>query len=340
METSTVIAVTGSFLKFVGEVVADLKRQEVARINADLLNLKRTMLDEKFEEFKSALAAAVEQEKARAEQDLSSRGLANSTVVESSHSAIERRASTEFEGAARERNRAIEEIALMERRLNEQSRPWWKTIIRSRQRITVVASMGLLLLGILVYALWPTTYRYDQMKIQGNVYPARIHRRTGQTEVLFPTGWRDASGPEMWEKLPKSELAKLTSLLSIKDDYCTCDLYNGSDWVIKKICLRISITVPQGSQPIPDRCYDLVYPYEGGIKPRTSQKLHATLGLGIKYLSPSSDNEQPRGMPEADPIEVARSSLRSINALPPAPQVSKFSWALESAHGVKPAQNP
>jgi len=113
METSTVIALTGGFFKFVGEVVADLKRQELATIDADLLNLKRTQLAEKLEDFKSDLDAAVKREKGRAEQDLISRGLANSSIRQSALWAIERDASNELARASREYNRAIEEIALL-----------------------------------------------------------------------------------------------------------------------------------------------------------------------------------------------------------------------------------
>ncbi|HEV3384204.1 MAG TPA: hypothetical protein VG097_05280, partial [Gemmata sp.] len=80
MEISTVISTTGGFVKFAGEVIADLKRQELARIDIELLNLKKTVLMEKFEEFKSELVTAVNQEKGRTEQDLISRGLSNSTV--------------------------------------------------------------------------------------------------------------------------------------------------------------------------------------------------------------------------------------------------------------------
>jgi len=128
METSTVIALTGGFFKFVGEVVADLKRQELATIDADLLNLKRTQLAEKLEDFKSDLDAAVKREKGRAEQDLISRGLANSSIRQSALWAIERDASNELARASREYNRAIEEIALLERKVKEQARPWWKKL--------------------------------------------------------------------------------------------------------------------------------------------------------------------------------------------------------------------
>lgn len=130
MDTPTLIALTGGFFKSVGEVLADLKRQELATIDADLLKLKRTQLDEKLEDFKSDLEAAAKVEKGRAEQDLISRRLANSSIRQSTLRAIEHDASKELERALREYNRAIEEIALLERKVNEQARPWWKKLFR------------------------------------------------------------------------------------------------------------------------------------------------------------------------------------------------------------------
>src|SRR5437016_6120365 len=77
MDTSTVVSLTGSFLKLVGEVLADVKRQDLATLDADVLKLKRQVLSEKLEEFKSRLDTALKQEKGKAEQDLISRGLGN-----------------------------------------------------------------------------------------------------------------------------------------------------------------------------------------------------------------------------------------------------------------------
>jgi hypothetical protein len=130
MEISTVISTTGSFIKFAGEVIADLKRQELARIDAALLNLKKTVLTKKFEEFKSELETAVKQEKACKEQELISRRLSNLTVRDSLLRGIEQDASNEVTKALREYNRTMEEIALMERKLNEQAQSSWKKLLR------------------------------------------------------------------------------------------------------------------------------------------------------------------------------------------------------------------
>jgi hypothetical protein len=132
MDTPTIISMTGGFLKSVGEVLADVKRQDLAKVDADFLKLKRDVLNEKLEEFKSRLDVAVKQEKAKAEQELNDRGFGNITVRQSRVRAIENDAATELERVTREYNRAIEEIALVERRLEVQVRPsWWRKLFRS-----------------------------------------------------------------------------------------------------------------------------------------------------------------------------------------------------------------
>lgn len=131
MDVSTVISVTGGFLKFVGETLADLKRLDLTSVNAELLQLKRGVLAEKLEEFTHQLDAAAKQDKAKAEQDLISRGLGNTTVRQSSMRAIENDAAGQLERATREYNRAIEEIALMEQKVEIRNRPpWWKNLFR------------------------------------------------------------------------------------------------------------------------------------------------------------------------------------------------------------------
>src|SRR5205807_2175775 len=75
MDTSTIISLTGGFLKFVGETLADVKRQDLTDVDAESLRLKRVVLAEKLEQFKANLDVAAKQEKAKAEQDLISRGL-------------------------------------------------------------------------------------------------------------------------------------------------------------------------------------------------------------------------------------------------------------------------
>ena len=114
MDPSTIISLTGGFLRFVGETVADLRRLDVSSIDVDLLNLKRSHLAEKLKDFNRELEVAVKREKGRAEQDLISRGLSNSTIRSSTLRGIESDASKELDNATREYNREIEEIALLD----------------------------------------------------------------------------------------------------------------------------------------------------------------------------------------------------------------------------------
>jgi hypothetical protein len=130
MNTTTLVSIAGKFMEAVGEVLADIKRRDIATIDVDLLNLKRTVLRERLQDFKSELITASQKEKARAEQDLISRGLSNSTVLPGQLRAIEQDAATGLEKALREYNRAIEELALIEQKINAQAKPWWKRLCR------------------------------------------------------------------------------------------------------------------------------------------------------------------------------------------------------------------
>jgi hypothetical protein len=129
LDTAKIIAISGGFIQFVGGVLADLKRQELSQIDIDLLRLKSTQLGEKLDDFKRDLAAAVKDEKGHALQDLISRGLANSSLRETKLRSIEEEAKTQLDRAQREHDHAIEEIALMEKRIKTENRPAWKRFI-------------------------------------------------------------------------------------------------------------------------------------------------------------------------------------------------------------------
>jgi hypothetical protein len=131
MDRSTVLSLTGKFVTLVGDVLAGLKRQDLADVDADWLRLKRQQLSEKLEEYKVDLAAAVKREKAKAQRDHVSRGLGNSAVLQSAFAVIKQDAATQLRKASREYNRAIEEIALMEKKLAIRKREGWlKKLLR------------------------------------------------------------------------------------------------------------------------------------------------------------------------------------------------------------------
>jgi len=118
-------------MKFVGEQLADVKRRDFANVDGQILRLKRQVLAERLEDFKSALDTAAKQAKANIENDLIRRNLANSTIRDSYFRTVDRDAASELERGTREFNRALEEIALIESKVEIQNRPpWWKKLFR------------------------------------------------------------------------------------------------------------------------------------------------------------------------------------------------------------------
>jgi hypothetical protein len=77
----------------------------------------------------------VERAKGEAKQDLISRGLANSTILDSMLRAIDQDAANELNNASREYNRAIEEIALLERQVKEQATSFWTKLLCRRAHV-------------------------------------------------------------------------------------------------------------------------------------------------------------------------------------------------------------
>ncbi len=128
MSISTVVSITTAFIKFTGEVLAELKRQEQAQIDVALLNLKRSGLAEELEDCKAKIEAAVVQAKSQAWQDLINRGLANTTVRDSQFRTIDQDAANELHKATREYNRAIETIALLEKQVKTRSKGFLRRI--------------------------------------------------------------------------------------------------------------------------------------------------------------------------------------------------------------------
>ncbi|MBI5168584.1 MAG: hypothetical protein HZA61_03760 [Candidatus Eisenbacteria bacterium] len=53
------------------------------------------------------------------------------------------------------------------------------------------------LLGVFAAYVWPTPYRYDHMTVDGNIVPVRIHRVTGEADMLVPDdGWIPVEAPQ------------------------------------------------------------------------------------------------------------------------------------------------
>lgn len=130
MEPAIANQLVGVFVKFAGETVHELKSKPLAEIDLDLLRLKHDVLKERLADVESQVAEAVKIQKGNAIGDLSSRGLLNSSMKESTLLANDRDANQQLDNARREHNRAIEVIALMERRIREQMTPCYVRLWR------------------------------------------------------------------------------------------------------------------------------------------------------------------------------------------------------------------
>lgn len=51
------------------------------------------------------------------------------------------------------------------------------------------------LLAALAVYVWPTRFRYDHVSVDGNTYPVRIDRFSGDSDMLVPDqGWTPVEG--------------------------------------------------------------------------------------------------------------------------------------------------
>lgn len=107
------------FIKLIGEQLAEIKRIAISEIDAEMLRLKRNVLEEKLARFKQEMLKHFQTDKAAKLQDLNSRGLSNSSMVFSVTQALENSYNSRLLFATTEYNRAIEEIALIERKISK-----------------------------------------------------------------------------------------------------------------------------------------------------------------------------------------------------------------------------
>lgn len=49
------------------------------------------------------------------------------------------------------------------------------------------------LIVLFLFFVWPSRYRYTEMRMNGDQYPVRIDRFTGEAEMLLPAGWTELS---------------------------------------------------------------------------------------------------------------------------------------------------
>lgn len=120
------------------------------------------------------------------------------------------------------------------------------------KKMVLITLSGLLVLFFITWFVWPTRYQYTEMKVSSNVYPVRIDRFTGTTEMLLPTGWKKLESErgatvKTSSPLPASELAKLEGPARLSGHSFIADMYNGTSWVITSIDINLTVKDKNGS---------------------------------------------------------------------------------------------
>ena len=102
-------------------------------------------------------------------------------------------------------------------------------------------------LGIIAFTVWPTLYRYDRIQLQGTIFPVRIHRLTGKTEILQGfTGWQQVganrSETSPLKNVSPSDLAKIDGTLSLTDyGWIEAHLYNGTSKKLDTVTVEVTL---------------------------------------------------------------------------------------------------
>lgn len=102
---------------------------------------------------------------------------------------------------------------------------------------------------IFCLTVWPTIYRYDQIRpTEGVTYPVRMNRISGYTEMFIGSKWRGEAKRQIRNEsrkaceIPQTELSSLTGHGGFNDrGRFSASIYNGTEWVITGITFRITI---------------------------------------------------------------------------------------------------
>ncbi len=176
---------------------------------------------------------------------------------------------------------------------------------------------GALLLLVVVF-VWPTLYRYTEMKSSSLTLPVRVNRFTGKAEILYqdwlPLGG-DAEPPHEDKPVELSpeevKLLRLTWKSQTRaSDRFDVTLYNGSSHALSDVLVEVPIYSAQEPVPSP---------------PATSQK---PTEPGLEGL-PSWATEAARRTKEATPKLAERRKYRlSPKGLGGAPALQVSEWEL------------
>ena len=67
-------------------------------------------------------------------------------------------------------------------------------MIRALIRFIIRFMIAVVVVAFLVY-VWPTRWRYDHVSVDGNTYPVRMDRMSGDSDMLVPDqGWVPVEG--------------------------------------------------------------------------------------------------------------------------------------------------
>ncbi|MGA3293776.1 MAG: hypothetical protein ABSE45_07310 [Candidatus Acidiferrales bacterium] len=90
-----------------------------------------------------------------------------------------------------------------------------------------------LLFGVFV---WPTRYRYINLKVEGNSFAIREDRLTGKTWRLFPnSGWEQTSGFGPIRTLSEEERQNVKASCTLVDQLLDCDIKNETDYTLTRV---------------------------------------------------------------------------------------------------------
>ena len=118
MDVRKLLSVTSPFYESVGRVVEEITRLSIDEMDIDFLQLRRSELTEQLENARKNLAEAAELDKKNRFAELADRGLSGSSIREAVHHNVNTEAADELETIHREYIRAIENIGLIERKIN------------------------------------------------------------------------------------------------------------------------------------------------------------------------------------------------------------------------------
>lgn len=157
-------------------------------------------------------------------------------------------------------------------------------------KLALIVAAGIVILAALF--VWPTLYRYDHIDFGPyRSFPVRANRLTGQTEILYPNGWRAAKepepkkGPAIEEEITGDDLAKLDIGASLEDSMSRegrwsavrLNVYNGlSDVWVKEITIQVSVLSPDRKTVLAQRQYRI-----SGYYPVSTQLEIAPLQSGV-----------------------------------------------------------